>query len=169
LKPIHTTDFRPRLLQQSQWRIASRLVFCLRCGEYSHSIVNANTEESTMNRSSLALAILSVAAFAAHADDGDLSGQFAASAAGGQATRAQVQAQLADYQKSGVNPWSTSYNPLASFKGEKTRAEVTGEYLASRNAVAAMTGEDSGSAFLASNKAADASRQLAGQPVRNAQ
>ena len=122
-----------------------------------------------MNRSSLALAILSVAAFAAHADDGDPSGQFAASAAAGQATRAQVQAQLADYRKAGVNPWSTSYNPLASFKGEKTRAEVTGDYLASRNAVAAMTGEDSGSAYLASNKAVDATRQFAGQPVRNAQ
>ncbi len=123
-----------------------------------------------MNRSALALAVLSVAAFAAHADDADRSGQFAASATTGQASRAQVQAQLADYKKAGVNPWSTSYNPLASFKGEKTRAQVTNEYLASRNAVAAMTGEDSGSAFLASNKQAiDASRQLAGQPVRSAQ
>jgi hypothetical protein len=122
-----------------------------------------------MNRSTLALAVLSVAAFAAHADDGDLSGQFAASASAGQATRAQVQAQLADYRKAGVNPWSTSYNPLASFKGEKTRAQVTGEYLASRNAVSAMTGEDGGSAYLASNKATDATRQFAGQPVRNAQ
>jgi len=121
-----------------------------------------------MNRSSLALAVLSLAAFAAHADDADLSGQFAASA--GNASRGEVQAQLADYKKAGVNPWSTSYNPLASFKGEKTRAQVTGEYLASRNAVAAMTGEDSGSAFLAVNqRSTNASNQLAGQPAGNAQ
>ena len=102
-----------------------------------------------MNRSSLALAILSVAAFAAHADDGDLSGQFAASAAGGQATRAQVQSQLADYQKAGVNPWSIRYNQLAAFRSAKTRDEVRAEYLAERNEVAAMNGEDSGSAYLA--------------------
>jgi hypothetical protein len=123
-----------------------------------------------MNRSTLALAaVLSVAAFAAHADDADPSGQFATTV-GSAGTRAAVQSQYADYRKTGVNPWSTSYNPLASFRGDKTRAQVTAEYLASRNAVAAMTGEDSGSAYLASNKAGfDASRQLAGQPARNAQ
>ena len=81
-----------------------------------------------------------------------------------------MQAQLVEYKNAGVNPWSTSYNPLKSFRGEKTRAQVTNEYLASRNAVAAFTGEDSGSAYLASSKQAfDASRQLAGQPARSAQ
>ena len=141
--------------------------------EYSHSIDNAMTpkeRETTMNRTTLALAaVLSVAAFAAHADDMDRSGQFANSVTP-TATRAQVQAQLVEYKKTGVNPWATSYNQLSSFRGQNTRAQVTGEYLASRNAVAAMTGEDSGSAYLASNKSAfDASRQLAGQPARNAQ
>ena len=123
-----------------------------------------------MNRSTLALAaVLSVAAFGAHADDADPSGQFATTV-GSAGTRAAVQAQLVDYKKAGVNPWSTSYNPLASFRSEKTRQQVTDEYLASRNAVAAMTAEDSGSAYLAGTRQAiDASRQLAGQPARTAQ
>lgn len=123
-----------------------------------------------MNRSSLALAaVLSVAAFAAQADDADPAGQYASSSQATAVTRAAVQGQFADYKQAGVNPWSTSYNPLKSFRGERSRAEVTAEYLASRNAVAAMTGEDSGSAFLAAHKPASAAaRQLAGQPV-NAQ
>lgn len=123
-----------------------------------------------MNRTHFAIAAaLSVAALAAHADDADPSGQFAASA-NAQASRAQVQAQLVDYQKAGVNPWSNQYNPLKSFRGQKTRQQVTNEFLANRDAVSAMTREDSGSAFLASNKQAfDATHQFAGQPVRSAQ
>lgn len=122
-----------------------------------------------MNRSTLALAaVLSVAAFAAHADDADPAGQYANSVANTTATRAAVQAQLAEHRQAGVNPWSTSYNPLKGFRSERTRAEVTAEYVASRNAVAAMTGEDSGSAFLAAHKPVTAASQLAGQPV-NAQ
>jgi len=121
-----------------------------------------------MKASRLAFAILSFAAFAAHADDADLSGQFAHSAAGTQ-TRAQVEAQLTEYRQAGVNPWSTSYNPLKSFKSERSRAQVQAEYIASRDAVTAMAAEDSGSAYLAARKpATDASHQLAGQPV-NAQ
>ena len=113
----------------------------------------------------LAIAALSFAALSAHADDADPSGQFAASAAG-QAQRTEVQAQYQQYRKEGVNPWSTSYNPLRSFHSGRTRAEVTAEYLASRNAVAAFTGEDSGSAYLAARQQpVDASRQLAGTPV----
>lgn len=121
-----------------------------------------------MNRTTLALAAaLSVAAFAAHADDADPAGQFANSVIPAATTRAQVQSQLVEYKKSGVNPWSMSYNPLASFRSEKTREQVRNEFLSSRNAVTAMTAEDSGSAYLASSKsAADASRQLAIQPVR---
>ena len=37
-------------------------------------------------------------------------------------TRAEVQAELAEYQKAGVNPWSICYNPLKSFHSTKTRA-----------------------------------------------
>lgn len=123
-----------------------------------------------MNRSTLLIAAaLSLSSLSAFADDADLTGQYANTVAPAATTRAQVEAQLAAFRKAGPNPWSTSYNPLASFKSEKTRAQVEAEYLASRNAVAAMTAEDSGSAYLAAHKpAADGSRQLAGQPV-NAQ
>jgi hypothetical protein len=121
-----------------------------------------------MNRSALALAaVLSVAAFAAQADDADPSGQFANSVAPTQVTRTQVQADFAK-SRTQANPWSTSYNPLASFKSQKSRAQVQGEFLASRNTVAAMTAEDSGSAYLAARPVVDATRQFAGQPV-NAQ
>ena len=117
-----------------------------------------------MKVTALAIAALSFAALAAHADDADPSGQFAA-APGSQAARTEVQAQ---YHR-GVSPWSTSYNPLTTFRSQRTRAEVTAEYLASRNAVAALTSEDSGSAYLAARKQpAFGGRQLAGTPV-NAQ
>lgn len=64
-------------------------------------------------------------------------------------TVAQVQAELAAYRASGVNPWSTSYNPLRNFKSTASREAVVADYIASRNEVKALTGEDSGSAYLA--------------------
>ena len=115
-----------------------------------------------MNRTRLAIAaVLSVAAIAAQADDMDRSGQFATgSTVAAPATRAQVQAQLDAYKSTGVNPWSTSYNPLASFQSQKTREQVRNEFLANRNAVNALTAEDSGSAYLAAHKPAAATSAL---------
>jgi len=114
-----------------------------------------------MNRNRLlTAALLSVAAIAAHADDMDLSGQFAASTAAAPVTRAQVQSQYQAYRQTGVNPWSTSYNPLASFQSQKTREQVRNEFLANRNAVNALTAEDSGSAYLAAHKPAAATSAL---------
>ena len=85
-------------------------------------------------------------------------------------TRAEVQAELVQYKQAGVNPWSISYNPLKYFRSAKARAAVQQEYLAARDEVRGMTAEDSGSAYLAAQRPAiDASRQLAGQPVREAQ
>jgi hypothetical protein len=83
-------------------------------------------------------------------------------------TRPEVQSELAQYRKSGVNPWSTAYNPLRSFQSTTTRTQVAGDYLVSRRQVAAMTGEDSGSGYLAFARALPAPTSLAGQP-RNAQ
>jgi hypothetical protein len=118
-----------------------------------------------MNTSRLVLvAALAAAAFSAQADEADAS-QFVAQAPTSQTTRAQAQAQL---QQRGANTFSIQYNPLNSFRSGKTRAQVTGEYFANRDAVAAFTAEDSGSAFLAANKALPAANQFAGQPV-NAQ
>lgn len=63
-------------------------------------------------------------------------------------TRAEVQAELFQYKKGGVNPWSISYNPLARFQSTQTREQVQAEYRAVRESVAALTAEDSGSAYL---------------------
>lgn len=113
-----------------------------------------------MNRSSLALAaILSVAGFAAHAETPDPSGQFAAGTTT-QQTRAAVQDQQAAAKQPGENPWATSYNPLTSFQSSRTRAEVRAEFTASRDDVAAMTGEDSGAFALAQQQESHA--QVAG-------
>jgi hypothetical protein len=118
-----------------------------------------------MNRTRLALiAALSVAAFSAQADDADPSGQFANSVAQTQVSRAQVRAGFVQ-SRTEANPWSTSYNPLASFRSQRSRADVQAEYLASRNAVAAFTAEDSGSAYLAAAPRATEARHLAGTPA----
>ena len=74
-----------------------------------------------------------------------------------------MQADLAAYKQAGVNPWSTQYNPLAKFQSGTTRDAVTAAYIADRDQVAALTGEDSGSAFLAANRAVNDSTRLAGQ------
>jgi len=84
-------------------------------------------------------------------------------------TRAEVQAELFQYKAAGVNPWSNRYNQLADFKSTKSREQVQAEYQANREAVAALTGEDSGSAYLAQMAVTStAGTALAGTPV-NAQ
>jgi hypothetical protein len=123
-----------------------------------------------MNRSRLALAaVLSTAAFVAHAETPDPSGQFAARAATGVAVHAASAAPAAKAAPgNSANVWSTRYNPLDSFQSQRTRAEVQADYVANRDRVAAFTREDSGSAFLAVNRGRIAAPVLAGQPV-NAQ
>jgi hypothetical protein len=80
-------------------------------------------------------------------------------------SRAQVQAELAQFKQGGVNPWSNQYNPLAKFSGQRTRAEVVAEFIADRAEVAAITGEDSGSTYLARHEeAANGATRVAGQP-----
>jgi|SRR6185369_187094 len=116
-----------------------------------------------MNRKAL-LAIAAVAALAgtaARADDITIDTTPFQSVR----TRAEVQADLSAYKKAGVNPWSTSYNPLARFKSVRTRADVQAEYIAERDEVAAMTGEDSGSAYLSRFAKAQHPTTLAGTPV----
>lgn len=77
----------------------------------------------------------------------------------GSRTRAEVQAELAQYKKAGKNPWSMSYNQLTDFRSSKTRAQVVGEYIEARERVAAFTSEDSGSSYLARHgSAADIQR-----------
>lgn len=95
-----------------------------------------------MNRiAAIAIATATLAATAAYADDITVDPTPFASSS----TRAEVQAQLA---QRGPNVWASSYNQLAAFRSQRTRAEVRAEYLAARGQVEALTAEDSGSAFL---------------------
>lgn len=84
----------------------------------------------------------------------------------GTRTRAEVQDELATYKRAGVNPWAFNYNHLRGFASSTTREQVQAEYIASRNEVAALHREDSGSAYftqLAGRRLQ--SETLAGQPI----
>ena len=114
-----------------------------------------------MNRLILAPIALAAAIFAAPSFADDITPEPATIAS--TTTRAQVQAELLQFRGS-VSPWSQTYNPLNAFRGERTRAEVAADFQRSRVEAAALSGEDSGSAYLAT-RSPDATRVLAGQPV----
>jgi hypothetical protein len=69
-------------------------------------------------------------------------------------SRAEVQAELAQYEATKVNLWSTSYNILTGFKSQTTRADVMAQVKAAQatGELAAMGAEDSGSAYLAQHR-----------------
>ena len=64
-------------------------------------------------------------------------------------SRQQVQAELQQHRQTGIDTFADGYNPLHGFRGTRTRADVTAEYIASRDLVSAFNGEDSGSRYLA--------------------
>lgn len=105
----------------------------------------------------------SVAALAQAQEGSPLPTPFASSV-----SAAQVRAELDAYRTKGVNTYSMRYNPVAAYRSQFTRAEVRAEYLASRDQVAALTGEDSGSAYLARAAGRPVPRRLAGQPANAA-
>lgn len=76
-------------------------------------------------------------------------------------SRAEVQAELFAYQRAGVNPWAQDYNPLAHFASATSRQSVTAQYIASRDEVKALNGEDSGSVYLAQVRPFNAGTVLA--------
>ena len=118
-----------------------------------------------MNRNFAIALLLAAAASSSFADDITIDKTPFTSTA----TRAEVQAELNAFRQSRVNPWSNQYNPLAQFSSKRTRAEVVAEYISAREQVAALNGEDSGSAYLARHEdAAAVATTIAGQP-RNAQ
>jgi Domain of unknown function (DUF4148) len=85
-------------------------------------------------------------------------------------SRAQVQAELAQYRRDGVDTTSYEYNPLSQFKSSTTRAQVSADYIANRDQVAALDAQARGAEAVARNvdvNRGDAMR-LAGEPV-NAQ
>jgi coproporphyrinogen III oxidase-like Fe-S oxidoreductase len=114
-----------------------------------------------MNRHIASILAVTAAAFAGNAlaDDITIDTTPFASAK----SRVEVQAELGQYKRAGVNPWSTQYNPLKQFKSATTREQVVAEYIAARDEVAALNGEDSGSAYLAQGhgRNLDASTTLA--------
>ncbi len=120
-----------------------------------------------MNRNIASALVVAAAALSANAFADDITVDNTAFT--GSKTRTEVQAELFQFKKGGTSPWSTQYNPLAKFQSQATRAQVTAEYVAARNEVAALTGEDSGSAYLAHNAVRGVvGTTLAGQPLNSA-
>ncbi|MDB5954282.1 DUF4148 domain-containing protein [Ramlibacter sp.] len=118
-----------------------------------------------MNRKTLTAALILVAAAgSALADDITVD----TTPFVGSRTRAEVRAELQQYQQQGVNPWARDYNPLQFFHSDKTRAQVTAEFLGDRDEVAASNSEDGGAAWRAAHAARPVNPVLAGEPV-NAQ
>lgn len=74
------------------------------------------------------------------------------------AARVAVQARDLPATSSTANPWSSSYNPAAGFRSDRARAQVTADFLQHRDLVSALTGEDSGSGYLAGRPAAAGER-----------
>lgn len=64
-------------------------------------------------------------------------------------TRAEVQAELQQYRGCGLDPWAPDYQVVARFRSDRSRADVTAEYLWQRDTWRALNGEDSGSMYLA--------------------
>lgn len=107
-----------------------------------------------MNRNSALIAlVLAAAATGAFADDITIDPVTFVSTR----SRAEVKEELAQFQKAGVDPHAISYNPLAYFNSEHSRAQVEQQYLASREEERAMMGEDSGSSWLMAHRAHPAS------------
>jgi hypothetical protein len=105
-------------------------------------------EEHSMNRIITTALLAASAALTGHsfADDITPSEPFVSTA-----DRAQVQAGVAQ-ARAVANPWSIAYDPLATFQSSRTREEVRAEFIASRDEVAAFTGEDSGAFALAQQR-----------------
>ena len=113
-----------------------------------------------MNSRNIATAlVLAATAFAgtAFADDITVDNTAFASSK----TRAEVQAELAQFKQAGTSPWSIQYNPLKNFKSTASRADVTAQYIASRDQVNALTSEDSGSTYLAQHRVRNTGTTLA--------
>jgi hypothetical protein len=77
-------------------------------------------------------------------------------------TRAEVIAELQEFQRSGVNPWADDYDMQAGFTSSRSREQAVNEYLISRDQVSAMNAEDSGSSYIPAP-----ARALAVEPVED--
>lgn len=118
----------------------------------------------------LVIASVAAASFGAFAQTQSQEGSYLPDQAQSALSTAQVRAELDAYKQAGVNPWSMSYDQLAGFQSARTRDDVRAEFLASRDEVAALNREDSGSAYLTQLAARphQANQTLAGQPQNTA-
>jgi len=62
-------------------------------------------------------------------------------------TRDQVRAELEQHRKAGVDTFADGYNQLDAFRSTLTRAEVRSDFMAARDMVSALNGEDGGSGY----------------------
>ena len=106
-----------------------------------------------------AIALATAAAGNAFADDITMDPPFTSTL-----SRAEVRADLQQFRASGVDPWSQSYDQLAGFRSERTRADVSAEYTAARDQVAALHGEDGGAMQLARRQMPQPPSQMASLP-----
>lgn len=107
--------------------------------------MNRNALSAMATSALAAAALLAVAAIAstpAYADDITVDPQPFTSTR----TRAEVSAELKTPHPGG-NPWSGQYNMFQA-RSAATTAQVQGEYVANRDTVWALCGEDSGSAHM---------------------
>ncbi|MBC5786167.1 DUF4148 domain-containing protein [Ramlibacter sp. USB13] len=100
-------------------------------------------------KTALALVIASAAAVSAFAEDGTYQPDPFTS----MKSRADVLSELQEARRSGVNPWADEYNPVMHMRSDRSREEVTRDYLSSRDSVSAFGGEDSGSVYLGHREA----------------
>lgn len=78
-------------------------------------------------------------------------------------SRAEVQAEI----KTGANDeWTMQFNQSAQIKGAYTREEARAEYVAARNEVNSLNGEDSGSFYLGKTRVGVNARAIMGAPAR---
>lgn len=78
-------------------------------------------------------------------------------------SRAEVQAEL--MRRTAVNEWTRQLNQQAQFRSSYGREQARAAYVAERDNVKALTGEDSGSAYLAMAPYVNA-RSVMGGPAR---
>lgn len=95
--------------------------------------------------------VTALAFFAAHADTAE--GAWQPEPLVAAKSRAAVQAELIEFRKARVDPWSTRFDLFKHARSERTRDEVRAEAHNSRGHIRAFTGEDSGSADLAGGNA----------------
>ena len=114
-----------------------------------------------MNRKFALSLLLAAAAGTAFADDITMEHTLFTSTL----DRAAVQADLQQARSSGVDPWAQDHDHLAGFRSERTRADVSAEYVSGRDEVAARNGEDSGSVALARREPQQPAAHMAAGPA----